>query len=65
MIKKIILAGLTVIWIVGFILSWNFLLAGPNYWIGFSFGLMGFAAAGISICILEKGSRSKIGRAHV
>lgn len=58
MIKKIILAGLTVIWIVGFILSWNFFLAGPNYWIGFSFGLMGFAAAGISICILEKGSRS-------
>ena len=58
MIKKIILAGLTVIWIVGFILSWNFLFAGPNYWIGFLFGLMGFAVAGISICILEKSNRS-------
>lgn len=58
MIKKILLAGLTVIWIIGFILCWNFLYAGPNYWIGFVFGLAGFAAAGVSIYFLEKGNRS-------
>lgn len=58
MIKKIILAGLTVIWIAGFILFWNFLLAGPNYWIGFLFGLMGLAVAGISIFLPPKGSQS-------
>lgn len=56
--KKILLAGLTVIWIVGFILCWNFLYAGPNFWIGFLFGLVGFAAAGISIYFLEKSNRS-------
>lgn len=58
MMKKILLAGLTVIWIVGFILCWNFLYAGPNFWIGFLFGLVGFAAAGISIYFLEKSNRS-------
>lgn len=49
MTKKIIIAGLTVIWIVGFILSWNLLLAGPNYWIGFLFGLIGLVIAGVTI----------------
>ena len=58
MIKKIILAGLTVIWIAGFILSWNFFLAGPNYWLGFLFGLMGLAVAAISIFLPPKGSQS-------
>ena len=58
MIKKILLAGLTVIWIVGFILCWSFLYAGPNYWIGFLFGLVGVAAAGISLDYLEKSTHS-------
>lgn len=58
MIKKIILAGLTVIWIAGFILSWNFFLAGPNYWLGFLFGLMGLAVAAINIFLPPKGSQS-------
>lgn len=49
MTKKIIIAGLTVIWIVGFILSWNLFLAGPNYWIGFLFGLIGLVIAGVTI----------------
>ena len=56
--KKILLAGLTVIWIVGFILCWSFLYAGPNYWLGFLFGLVGFAAAGISVYFLEKSNHS-------
>lgn len=58
MIKKIILAALTVVWIVGFVLCWNFLIAGPNYWIAFLFGLTGFAVAAISEYLLEKGNRS-------
>lgn len=58
MIKKILLAGLTVIWIIGFILCWNFLYTGPSYWIGFLFGLIGFAGAGISVYFLEKSNSS-------
>lgn len=58
MTKKIIIAGLTVIWIVGFILSWNFLLAGPNYWIGFLFGLIGFVIAGVTIFFFGEGNHS-------
>ena len=58
MTKKIIIAGLTVIWIVGFILSWNFLFAGPNYWIGFLFGLIGFVIAGVTIFFFGESNSS-------
>lgn len=58
MIKKIILSGLTIIWIVGFILCRGISTIGPNYWLGFIFGLVGFAAAGICILSMEKSNFS-------
>ena len=58
MIKKIMLAGLTVIWIVGFVISWNIFLAGPNYWFGFLFGLIGFVIALASTFFLGESNHS-------
>ena len=41
----IALAGIAVIWIVGFILYSAYHRTGINYWLGFGFGLGGFVAA--------------------